>query len=334
FAEPQVRRLGGVGFLGGWMGDLPMMGRSAVCLEGSGVMGLVSRCTAWCPAFGVAISTVPGARGDVDVVVTAGISLMAAAGWLAFFGAGVVALFVVSILGGDVIARWHRHRLRARARGFLVLTYDDGPGERVEPALLARLDRHGAAGTFFLLADSAQRMPDRCDAIAAAGHEIGGHGASHVRARSLRPWRAVMDIRRGYEKLSRWLPEDGLFRPPHGQLTLWTWLALRRRGASYILWTHDGGDTWRDARPDVDAVVRDVIASDGGVILMHSFDGTPGEETMHREQHTLALTDALLNAARQHGWTVCTARAFLERTAATPAATETVAAAGVSSARG
>ena len=76
------------------------------------------------------------------------------------------------------------------------------------------------------------------------------------------------------------------------------------------------------------------IASDGGVILMHSFDGTPGEETMHREQHTLALTDALLNAARQHGWTVCTARAFLERTAATPAATETVAAAGVSSARG
>ena len=46
-------------------------------------------------------------------------------------------------------------------------------------ALLDRLDRHGARGTFFVLGWIAVHRPEVVLAIAAAGHEIASHGFGH-----------------------------------------------------------------------------------------------------------------------------------------------------------
>jgi polysaccharide deacetylase family protein (PEP-CTERM system associated) len=52
-------------------------------------------------------------------------------------------------------------------------------------ALLERLDRHNARGTFFVLGWIAEHRPEIVLAIAAAGHEIASHGFSHERVTAL-----------------------------------------------------------------------------------------------------------------------------------------------------
>ena len=52
-------------------------------------------------------------------------------------------------------------------------------------ALLARLDRYGASGTFFVLGWIAEHRPEVVRDIAAAGHEIASHGFWHERVTAL-----------------------------------------------------------------------------------------------------------------------------------------------------
>jgi polysaccharide deacetylase family protein (PEP-CTERM system associated) len=52
-------------------------------------------------------------------------------------------------------------------------------------ALLERLDRHNARGTFFVLGWIAEHRPEVVLAIAAAGHEIASHGFWHERVTAL-----------------------------------------------------------------------------------------------------------------------------------------------------
>lgn len=186
-----------------------------------------------------------------------------------------------------------------RQRG-LVLTYDDGPGAALTPLIMETLGRHEAKATFFLLGRRSEPIPELSARLASEGHDLGVHTFEH-----LRPWRvttkeALADIERGYEALSRWVPANGLFRPPHGKLTWATWRALRRRGAPICWWTHDSGDTWPEL-PSVESVVDAVERDGGGVVLMHDFDREP-----ERHAYVLALTEALLTMARRKGLRVMT----------------------------
>src|SRR6188472_664469 len=53
------------------------------------------------------------------------------------------------------------------------------------PRILEILDRHGVHGTFYIPGDTAERHPDACRAILAAGHEVGHHGHLHLRSDSI-----------------------------------------------------------------------------------------------------------------------------------------------------
>ena len=85
--------------------------------------------------------------------------------------------------GGGAFAAWfvlpwllrrravhHLHRLCA-ARRAIVLTYDDGPGTRLSPALADLLARHGVRATFFVIGARAAGQPQVVQALQAAGQE-------------------------------------------------------------------------------------------------------------------------------------------------------------------
>ena len=180
----------------------------------------------------------------------------------------------------------------------LVLTYDDGPGPTLTRAILELLAVHGARATFLPLGRRAAEHPEVLDRVAAAGHEIGCHAAFHRNAWKVSPRAALEDISAGYAQLARWVRPDGLFRPPHGKLTLATWWALRRRGAPLAWWTHDSGDT-ADALPAPDTLVEAVRRAGGGVVLMHDFD-----REAERRGFVLSATERLLAMARQQGLSV------------------------------
>jgi peptidoglycan/xylan/chitin deacetylase (PgdA/CDA1 family) len=61
----------------------------------------------------------------------------------------------------------------------VALTFDDGPDPRQTPRVLDLLDQHAAKATFFWLGTCLEQAPDLAREIAARGHGIGLHGATH-----------------------------------------------------------------------------------------------------------------------------------------------------------
>jgi peptidoglycan/xylan/chitin deacetylase (PgdA/CDA1 family) len=200
----------------------------------------------------------------------------------------------------------HVERLRSvkalkklvRANRTLILTYDDGPSDSVTPKLLSLLRSHGAHATFFMLGRSAKQFPSVADRVLQEGHEIGCHTDSHLNAWKTNPWRAIADIDAGYSALSTWVPSNGTFRPPYGKITLPTYLAIRRRGASLGWWTIDSGDT-HDRLPHPQKVAETAVNDGGGIVLMHDLDHSP-----ERNDFVLETTSVLLKLATREAFTI------------------------------
>ncbi len=86
-----------------------------------------------------------------------------------------------------------RHTPRAND---IALTFDDGPNPAATPQLLDLLDRHSVRATFFVIGRFARECPDLVREIAARGHALGNHTATH-------PALTLLSIRRIEEELSR-----------------------------------------------------------------------------------------------------------------------------------
>ena len=204
---------------------------------------------------------------------------------------------------GVALAQRSWLRQRCGRSGFLVLTYDDGPGTRLTPRLLDCLAAREARATFFPLGSRACAAPSVLDRVVGAEHEIGCHGYAHVNAAECPRGRAAEDIDLGYQALAQWVGPRGLFRPPYGKLSGESWRALRRRRAPLGWWTVDSRDALREP-PNIAPALAAVERAGGGVVLMHDFDRDPPEP--RREQFVLELTAALLDLAERRRWTVAT----------------------------
>jgi peptidoglycan/xylan/chitin deacetylase (PgdA/CDA1 family) len=193
-------------------------------------------------------------------------------------------------------------RLAAHCRttGSVVLSYDDGPSPRLTPRLLDLLRDAGVRATFFALGRNVQGNEGLIDRIVSEGHELGCHGQDHHNAWKKPPSTGVDDIRRGYGALEKWLPKDGLFRPPHGKMTLLTRWELARRSAPIGCWTLVSGDTFAERRPAVQ-VAEDVRRAGGGVVLMHDFEDEPA-----RDDWVIEATRHVLATSREEGLQVRT----------------------------
>ena len=194
---------------------------------------------------------------------------------------------------------------RAVNNRMLALTYDDGPSSTLTPQLLDLLRRRDVHATFFILGCHAEKFPEIVDRVVQEGHGIGCHSDQHLNAWKTMPWRAIADIDAGYERLSRWMPSDAMFRPPYGKMTLPTFWSLRLRRAPVWWWSIDSCDTHqvRKSTKQVSALVR---AANGGVVLMH--DGAVTGRTKEQNDFVLELTDVLLDLAQQESLKVVTLR--------------------------
>lgn len=186
----------------------------------------------------------------------------------------------------------------------LCLTYDDGPGKDLTPRVMSALHSRSAKATFFLLGRRAEMNPAIADGVRNAGHEIGCHAHEHVHAWRSAPWASARDAARGYESMSRWLPEPCLFRPPYGKSTALSRREATKRGSRLGWWTIDSGDTW-DRTPAVESVVDRVAIAGGGVVLLHDFD-REDDDSGERADFVVDVTNALLDRAEAESWRVKT----------------------------
>jgi peptidoglycan/xylan/chitin deacetylase (PgdA/CDA1 family) len=134
------------------------------------------------------------------------------------------------------------------------------------------------------------------DRILAEGHDVGCHSNRHLNAWKVHPWAAVADLNAGYERLSSWVAENGMYRPPYGKMTFPTYVALRQRHATAGWWTIDSGDT-HNPLPEPTQVADRLMREGGGVVLMHDLD-----RSKDRNDFVLETTALLLDIAKRESF--------------------------------
>jgi peptidoglycan/xylan/chitin deacetylase (PgdA/CDA1 family) len=85
-----------------------------------------------------------------------------------------------------------------------VLTFDDGPGSRLTPAVLDILSDYDAKATFFLLGGNIVGRESIVKRIYDEGHEICSHGYDHINHWKALPGRTLADIEKGWQAINRW----------------------------------------------------------------------------------------------------------------------------------
>lgn len=163
---------------------------------------------------------------------------------------------------------------RAKERQALVLTFDDGPGSGLTPAILNLLAENKAKATFFLLGRNIAGRETIVKQIAEQGHDVCSHGYDHLHSWKVSPLRALSDIKRGWTAIDSALEtrrQKYPFRPPNGKINFICMLYLLFQRVPIVYWSVDSGDTWR-RRPDSLRVAHLLERIGGGVSLAHDFD--------------------------------------------------------------
>ncbi|MCC6360779.1 MAG: polysaccharide deacetylase family protein [Phycisphaerales bacterium] len=205
--------------------------------------------------------------------------------------------FATQYMGPYVLKRLSIWRLSRTCRSTrsLVLTYDDGPSERVTVPLLATLKSARARASFFPTGRSGVPRAPLLEALRRDGHEIGCHSMDHLHAWRCGPFAAMRDVSQGFAALDPWLSRPLLFRPPHGKLTALSWAASRP--ARLAWWTHDSGDT-APVVPPLQPLLDRVAGAGGAVVLFHDFERT-GADREKRHGFVLDATEHLLRLAER-----------------------------------
>jgi peptidoglycan/xylan/chitin deacetylase (PgdA/CDA1 family) len=166
---------------------------------------------------------------------------------------------------------WHGVANRAA----IALTFDDGPSEST-PELLKVLASHGARATFFQCGIHVRRLTEVARQVAAAGHEIGNHGDTHMRL-YLRPGRAIYDeLARAQDAI---LEAAGvrptLFRAPYGARWFGLRAAQRKLGLTGVMWTAIARD-WKLPAPAIVARLA-AAARNGAIFCLHDGRGADSQ---------------------------------------------------------
>jgi peptidoglycan/xylan/chitin deacetylase (PgdA/CDA1 family) len=227
--------------------------------------------------------------------------------------ASLLACAVIFLYAGVLLiyGRYSRTLLRRKATKArtLVLTFDDGPSNRLTPIILKVLTEYNAKATFFLLGRNIAGREQIVRQIAAQGHEICSHGYDHLDYWRVSPLRTIKDIKKGWQAIDAALgTKRGKypFRPPKGRLSIVCLLYLLFERVPIVWWSADVGDT-RRARPEPESLALAVKKAGGAVLLAHDFNRVD-EST---NEFVLQSTRLVLAAARQANMRICTVSQLL-----------------------
>jgi len=178
----------------------------------------------------------------------------------------------------------------------LSLTYDDGPGSNLTPEILDILKEYNVRVSFFVLGKNISSHEMIIKKAMEAGHSIFSHGFNHLNHWKVSPFKAISDIKMGWNELDRALGlKNGTypFRPPYGKLSIITLVYLLSKRIPIIFWTHDSNDSWEKIS-DIDKKLNNFLANPYGVVLLHDYN----RDEKFRKQYVLEYTKRILAYAQ------------------------------------
>lgn len=155
------------------------------------------------------------------------------------------------------------------AKGYIALTFDDGPSGSITTTLLDGLKARNAHATFFLCNYRIGTFPGAMSRYLKEGHEVANHSANHTDLAAASSSTVAKEIDTTNSTIQRYTGvTPTLLRPPGGAYDSAVLSALKSRGMSCIMWSLDPQD-WklRNTEKIVQAVVSQV--EDGDIVLLH-----------------------------------------------------------------
>ena len=189
-----------------------------------------------------------------------------------------------SLLGANLV----RLPTAAIRRGEIAITIDDGPNPEVTPHVLQILKMYDAKATFFCIGERAERYPELCRAIVAAGHHVENHGQRHRHHSSLfGPQQWLNEISAAQTTLHRITGRrPQFFRAVAGLRNPFLDSVLCRLDLRLATWTRRGYDTRTgNAAKVLQRLTRNLAAGD--ILLLH--DGNAA----HTQHDTAVILDVL-----------------------------------------
>lgn len=152
----------------------------------------------------------------------------------------------------------------------LSISFDAAWGRANTEGILDILDRYGVKTTFFLVGFWAEKHPDLVAEMAARGHEIGNHSATHPHMNSLSEGQIREELRRCSDLVASVTgTPTTLFRPPYGEYNNQVVAVSREMGYECVQWNVDSLD-WKNISAE-DMVRRCTKSvSPGDIVLFHN----------------------------------------------------------------
>lgn len=157
----------------------------------------------------------------------------------------------------------------ASVKGYIALTFDDGPSGALTDELLDGLKKADARATFFLCGYRMEQYPENLERYIQEGHEIGVHSTVHTDLTKLSREQVHQDMKITAQKIfTATGVRPVIMRPPGGAWNETVAQEAADEGMSILLWSVDPRD-W--ASHDSSQVLETMAenAGSGDVILMH-----------------------------------------------------------------
>jgi polysaccharide deacetylase family sporulation protein PdaB len=175
----------------------------------------------------------------------------------------------------------------------IAISFDAAWGADRTDELLALLEEHQIRTTFFLVRFWVEKYPEVVQRIAAAGHEIGNHSATHPHMASLSPEQIQFELTSTHELIKEVSGQEPyLFRPPFGEYSNRVIENAEAVGYTTIQWSVDSLD-WK---PLSAAEIAQRVTSriePGAIVLFHN-----------NGEHTPAALRKVLQFCHQEGYEV------------------------------
>lgn len=150
------------------------------------------------------------------------------------------------------------------------VTFDASWGGDKTRKILDLLDEYDAKATFFLVGIWVDQFPELVQEIAARGHEIGNHSASHAHFTQISDAKIRQELASCSDKIEALTgTRPTLFRPPYGDYNSNVITIVRDEGYEAVQWSVDSLD-WKNR--GVEDLIRRATSNvqSGDIILFHN----------------------------------------------------------------
>ncbi|MGL5972206.1 MAG: polysaccharide deacetylase family protein, partial [Oscillospiraceae bacterium] len=155
---------------------------------------------------------------------------------------------------------------KEKPKGYVALTFDDGPNRENTGRILESLDKYNAKGTFFVIGHNARKFPDILKKAYNFGHEIASHTYNHKNLTKLNEDELRHEIDATNNEIFKAIGKEAdIVRAPYGTTDE---NVLNLVDMPFIHWSIDTMD-WKYKNKDI--IKSNILNSikDGSVILMH-----------------------------------------------------------------